>query len=353
MHGKQSHAWWALLVSSKTNFTSFLSSKTCAGRNRPFTWWRTISRRDKRAKSLRRLGSVGASGWPMKKRIKLVSFKRKDENRYSTFSNVSFAASDDKLAFKQMPKQKLKREVAPGTHKASSKAKKPTKRKRWITRACCLDRKWIRRVFCVPCLFCFYACCKRRSVNLGGDDDVDKAVAEYKKSQEAAGSAPDSQRSTLKSEMGASRFWSWDESWKSNSDKFLESLELDGVGSDKSLKRKLRQKNSRVRLTAFDRFIGGGWRDEFAESAIRDCSSTSLTWNLFSSLQKKQITRTTPARQQAALAMPTQHFPPLPSVIQHLRQSVTPMLGHRSATKTSTVSLPCTRTDTTLWVHWG
>lgn len=195
----------------------------------------------------------------MKKRIKLISFKRKDENRYSTFGNVSFAASNDNLAFKKMPKLKQKREVEPATHKApATKAKKPTKRKRWITWACCLDRKWIRRVFCWPCLFCFYACQKRRSVNLSRDDDVDKAVAEYKQRQEVAGNAPDSQRSTLKSEMGANRFWSWDESWKSNSDKFLESLELDGVGSDKSLKRKLRQKNSKVRLTAFDRFSGGG-----------------------------------------------------------------------------------------------
>jgi hypothetical protein len=47
---------------------------------------------------------------------------------------------------------------------------------------------------------------------------------------------------------------------KSNSDKFLESLELDCVGSDKSLKRKLRQKNSKVRVTAFNKFYGGGWQ---------------------------------------------------------------------------------------------
>jgi hypothetical protein len=195
----------------------------------------------------------------MKKQSKRVSFKRKNENQYSLFSSVSFASSNDNLAFAKMPKQKLKREIAPATHKApSTKAKKPTKRKRWITRACCIDRKWIRRVFCWPCLFCFYACCKRQSRNFNCEDDIDKAVVEYKQRQEAAGSATNSQRSTLKSEKGASRFWSWDESWKSNSDKFLESLELDGVGSDKSLKRKLRQKNSKVRLTAFDRFIGGG-----------------------------------------------------------------------------------------------
>ena len=90
------------------------------------------------------------------------------------------------------------------------------------------------------------------------DDDIDKAVEEYKQQQKLSGSGQNSQKSTLKSEKCAGRYWSWDESWKSNSDKFLESLELDYVGSDKSWKRKLRQKNSKVRHTAFDNFIGGG-----------------------------------------------------------------------------------------------
>lgn len=199
----------------------------------------------------------------MKKRMaKLISYKRRDENRYSTFSNVSFGASNDNLAFGTMSNPKKSTAcVTPAVHKQHEKRsqnKKTRKSRRWISWTCCYDRKWITRVLCCPCLFCFYACCKRKNGNQSNDDDIDKAVEEYKQQQGLSGSAQGSQKSTLKSEKGASRFWSWDESWKSNSDKFLESLELDCVGSDKSLKRKLRQKNSKVRMTAFDKFHGGG-----------------------------------------------------------------------------------------------
>lgn len=203
----------------------------------------------------------------MKKRMaKLISYKRKDENRYSTFNNVSFATSNDNLAFKTMPKPNKKSvSVSPAVHKPSEKRsqnKKPRKRKRWISWTCCYDRrKWIKRILCCPCLYCFYVCCKRRERgNLNNDDDIDKAVVEYRQRQGISGSEQGSQKSTLKSEKGAGRFWSWDESWKSNSDKFLESLEFDCIGSDKSWKRKLRQKNSKVRDTAFNKFCGGGWR---------------------------------------------------------------------------------------------
>lgn len=190
---------------------------------------------------------------------RLISYKRRDDNQYSTFNNVSFAASNDNLTFKTMPKHKKSSAVSvvsPAVHKKSEKRspKKPRKQKRWISWTCCYDLKWIRRTFCCPCLCYFYVCRKRKG-NLNNDDDIDKAVQEYKQNQ---GITETSQKNTLKSETSAAGFWSWDESWKSNSDKFLESLELDGVGSDKSLKRKLRQKNSRVRMTAFNKFLGGG-----------------------------------------------------------------------------------------------
>lgn len=196
----------------------------------------------------------------MKKRMaRLMSLKRKDENRYRTFSNVSFAPSDDKLAFTTMSKPKKKTPVvAPAVHRNYEKrSQRPRKRKRWISWVFCSDRKWIWRVLCCPCFFCCYLC-KRKARNANDEDDVDRAVEEFKQQQGVSGDGQSSQKSTLKSEKGASRFWNWDESWKSNSDKFLDSLELDCVGSDKSLERKLRQKNSKIRVTAFNR-SGGGW----------------------------------------------------------------------------------------------
>lgn len=198
-----------------------------------------------------------------KRMARLISYKRRDENRYSTFSNVSFAASNDNLTFKTMPKHKksaVTAVISPAVHKKSEKRspKKPRKRKKWISWTCCWEHKWIRRTFCCPCLCWFYVCRKSKKGNLNNDDDIDRAVEEYKQQQGITGSGQGSQKSTLESKAGAATFWSWDESWKSNSDKFLESLELDGVGTDKSLKRKLRQKNSRVRITAFNKFFGGG-----------------------------------------------------------------------------------------------
>lgn len=190
----------------------------------------------------------------------LISYKKKDENRYSTFSNVSFAANDDNLAFKAMPaSKKSTKPISPAVHKRGKRPpnKKPQKGWRRVLWTCCYDRKrTIRSLWC-PWLCCFGICCKRKNRKQNNDDDIDAAVEEYKQKQGLSGSGPGSQKSTLKSENDASRFWGWDDSWKSNSDKFLESLELDCVDSDKSLKRKLRQKNSKVRVTTFNKFVGG------------------------------------------------------------------------------------------------
>lgn len=188
----------------------------------------------------------------MKNRMaKLIGYKRKDTNRYSTFSNASFETGNDSLKFKMSDNKK---KISPAVHKKSERrpADKKSRRKRFSWKF--LKNKWVRR-FCCPCFFTFAVCCKRKKKKRrDNDDDIDRAVEEFKQTQN---SGQCSQRSTLKSEKSAGGFWSWGESWKSNSDKFLESLELDCVGSDKSLKRKLRQQNSKVRVTAFGRFGGG------------------------------------------------------------------------------------------------
>lgn len=213
---------------------------------------------------------------------KLISYKRRDENRYSTFSNVSFGASNDNLSFKTMPKKAKSSAaavVSPAVHKKYEKRspKKPRKRKRWISWTCCFEHKWIRRTFCCPCLCCYRMCRKSKKGNLSNDDDIDKAFEEYKQQQGIAGEG--SAKSTIESKMDTGKFWSWNETWKTDSDKFLESLELDGVGSDETLKRKLRQKNKKVRMSAFHNFyLGGGsvlwtkhekfWRRKFNDETF-------------------------------------------------------------------------------------
>lgn len=204
---------------------------------------------------------------------KLVSYKRnRYENRYRTFeNNVSFNPSaNEKLTFQIMAKKREKSTTKNVTE--TEKVHKNVKsyrhqnnvnaRKRKWTWTCCRKWKWVtgRKIF--GKLFCC-------NCNKETDEEVDKAFNEYKKQigddnggvDDGGESQQSSKKSTLKSERDAGRFWMWDESWKSNSDKFLESLEFDGLGNgigssdgggDHSLKRRLRQKGSRIRLSVLN-----------------------------------------------------------------------------------------------------
>lgn len=207
---------------------------------------------------------------------RLLSYRRKDENRYSTFSNVSFGKSTDNLTIKTVPKAKMSAKISPSVHKKQCKKgstslpsltniKSNRKRIReWISR-CFPCHKWFKKFFC--CCFCFSTCLCRRGKSkeaFDNEDDIDKAVEEYVNQQKASFNDNASQKSSLKSNQSEARVaWKWDESWKSNSDKFLEALELEGVGSDKTLQRKadkLRVKNSKVRKSArLDNIHGGGF----------------------------------------------------------------------------------------------
>lgn len=207
---------------------------------------------------------------------KLINYKKRKENRYSTFSNVSFGsreAIDIKPPILHVnPKPTLK--VYPQVHTAGKKQKNPKMtapdnnnnrakndlqncwRRNCCCHCCCLS---CERFFQFIKSFCCCFCCNGiYRVSVDDEEDVDKAFEQYKQSMAANNEtdntkSPDSQRSTLKSEKekGASRFWDWNESLKSNSDKFLDSLEFDSNPNDLSLKRRLKRSNVKVRMTAF------------------------------------------------------------------------------------------------------
>jgi hypothetical protein len=202
---------------------------------------------------------------------RLLSYKRRDENRYSTFSDVGFAKSTENLTAKVQPKKiKMSACIAPSVHKKPASVdvqkssisleniKSRKRMRRWITTTCLPSlRRWVKNILCCCCLRC------RRKKEAFEDDDVDRVVEEYCKKQQQLGEGNESQKSTLKSNQSSGGvLWRWDESWKSNSDKFLETLELECVGSDRSLKRaaeKLRAKNSKVRKsTMLNRNLDGG-----------------------------------------------------------------------------------------------
>jgi hypothetical protein len=202
---------------------------------------------------------------------RLLSYKRKDENRYSTFSNVSFGASTDNLTiFKTVPKAKMSANISP-VHKKATKQKgsdeSAQSRKRITCCLCC--RWWCGKLLC-------FRCKRKDSECLDNEDDIDSVVERYRK-QHGSVIESGSQGSTLKSDQSHG-YWRWDESWKSNSDKFLESLEFDSVGSDRSLKRavdRLRMRNSKVRKAAFygnNNFYGGGSFSLIFISSRFECS---------------------------------------------------------------------------------
>lgn len=208
---------------------------------------------------------------------RLLSYKRKDENRYSTFGDVGFfGKSTENLTTKVQPK-KVKMSESPSVHKKTTTSVDVQKRsislkniksrkrmRRWITATCLPSlRRWVKNILCCCCL-----CCCKHKKDTFEDDDVDRVVEEYCKQQQLQqqqqqqlSEGNESQKSTLKSNQSSGDvLWRWDESWKSNSDKFLETLELEGIGSDRSLKRaaeKLRAKNSKVRKSAMHNGGGG------------------------------------------------------------------------------------------------
>lgn len=229
---------------------------------------------------------------------RLLSYRRKDENRYSTFCdvNVSFGKSTDNLMIKTVPKAKMS-SPSPSVHhnrrhvteeekrnqkkKGSSslpslpKIKSRKRIREWLSRHFLPPiphRKWLRKFFCCCFIMSTCRCCKRDEV-FDNEDDIDNAVEEYrKKQQQNNDNGGQNKSSSLKSNQsdnsgggGGRVIWKWDESWKSNSDKFLEALESEGVGgisSDRTLERKASNlcfKNSKVRKSAmFNNYIYGG-----------------------------------------------------------------------------------------------
>jgi hypothetical protein len=202
-----------------------------------------------------------------KKLGKLISYKKKEKNLYRTFTNSSIGSRE---SVQIKPKSILKptQKVYPQIHTSKRNiktvrmnvngTKESNSSKCWKQCSCCR---------CPSFRKCFQYfkngfCCKRKraSNNVDDEEDIDKAFERYKqemclKEMNVNSGGQESQRSTLQSEKdkekGAARFWSWNESWKSNSDKFLDSLEYDCNPYDKSLKRRLKQKSVKVRMSVF------------------------------------------------------------------------------------------------------
>lgn len=211
---------------------------------------------------------------------RLVSYKAKDENRYSTFGNEVSCNSNENLTepkrFKLMPKKKQRRpptisELANANGNRAhahcpvaatvatvavamndrTRNRNTSSRLALCPKLCCQQRKSYPNLGKCWWYLCCWGCCnlcKRASYSCDDDDDdIDAKFEQYKyemrmkesgQAVAVAGNAADGgkvgdrQRNSFGKNGRKYWNWNWNDSLRSNSDKFLETLEHDLDGGD-------------------------------------------------------------------------------------------------------------------------
>lgn len=174
---------------------------------------------------------------------RLVSYKVKDDNRYSTFKNENRWNSNENLT--------IQNEFQFVTKTSEKKICGPSKNDQKLLCQCqCWIKCW--QMLCCRC------CC---SDSQGTDDEIDKNFSRYTNEmqsqdiEEKVQSASE-KVSALKAvvpveEKKKKSAWNWNDSLRSNSDKFLETLEYDL--DDRSLKRRYKHRPIRFATANFMR----------------------------------------------------------------------------------------------------
>lgn len=200
------------------------------------------------------------------KMARLVSYKNKDENnRYSTFGNEinSNTNSNENLTISSSFKLLSKRNYS--NQKTQKNKQSPNKDQFWRYLFCqCLCCIKLSRRLCPSCCCsrhikfccCCHECCDYDDDNDGDDDeDIDGKFAKvkYEMSQTPKTNETTQTVTIVKTETQPKPIkpWDWDDSLRSNSDRFLETLEYDTVDGNKSWRKGL--KIPRIRITAFKR----------------------------------------------------------------------------------------------------
>lgn len=191
---------------------------------------------------------------------RLVSYKDKDYNRYSTFENDNRYNSNENLTTQSTFKLVEKKAKTSSTknHTRSSNRFCDWCNSCWQKLCPCVCCKkccdWWWRWCCCCCCCCIKSrCCARCTAdqNIIDDvtDEIDKQFAQYKCEMQLKQINDTAFRGTTSSSTvavvlprvkGSLRtntkrpLWNWDDSLRSNSDKFLETLEYD-VDGQKSL----------------------------------------------------------------------------------------------------------------------
>lgn len=176
------------------------------------------------------------------KMARLVSYKPTDENRYSTFRNEStvhpsISSYNDSDLFKRVELVKKTRNI---------KIKKSKRSK-------CFTWTFLYKL----CTCCCCCCGKRRCCcHYNKDDSINDDYGIDIKSISCTSDdiqLNEINSNSLKSEKtksktkSSNKYWNWNDSLKSNSDRFLETLEYD-LDGDRSLKKKSNRTSSKIPL---------------------------------------------------------------------------------------------------------
>lgn len=178
---------------------------------------------------------------------RLINYKKRDENRYSTFLEPTSACPTQFGPARTRESVILEDDRA---NFADFNHFKMCDRQKIVNK----DDKTMTSTTTTGCSFCCGLCNEKAPNEYRYD--IDSKIAELRHFQHGRYN----QDGTLKTEMtppgriATSNKWTWDESLRSNSDKFLETLEYDDLLFDRSLKRF--KKVAKVRPIAY-RPMGG------------------------------------------------------------------------------------------------
>lgn len=219
----------------------------------------------------------------------------KSSNNFRQKQHVT-KKEETKVELKMSKQQSTKMVIHKQTQNGSSKQ---SRLRRALARCWKRVREAFRAAFC--CHHSSSSCCRKsrsayvkenNSPTSTDEDDIDAAFERYKRqvlasksgnatsgglssSETATSVAYDeltpSQRNTIK-KLHKNKFWNWNDSVKSTSDKFLECLELDDIScGEASLRKKFTTIARRKQITAFceDRAILG--EIEIGLAALHDC----------------------------------------------------------------------------------
>lgn len=182
------------------------------------------------------------------KMARLVSYKPKDENRYSTFKNES--AVNPSISYKES--NLFKRvEVVKKTRNIKTKKSRCSK--------CFTLTFWYQLCLCCCCCCCRcakkkcgYSCCHDYEGDTINEDGVDiKTISctssDIPMSEINVNNFNSEKAKSKTSKKLSSKYWNWNDSLRSNSDRFLETLEYD-LDGDRSLKKKSNRTSSKIPL---------------------------------------------------------------------------------------------------------